>query len=397
MSESIYDIIIVGKGLIGAAAAKYISRENTNIAVIGADEPVNNNDAIVYASHYDQGRVQRIVGRDIVWTKLNIDSAKQYEQLQKESGIEFHYPVGCLYATVHEQDNYLQHLHEQSVKFDFPYRLYNAEELQKAFPEFHFQKNVRANFEAAPSGHINPRKLIEAQLAVCKKNGGTVISDTVVEVKPVHDIFQVTTAKKNIYNAKKVLLAPGAFANFLQLLQQKLWLQLKSETIVLAKVSAEEAERLSQLPSLLYEITTDELDEIYLIRPIQYPDGNYYLKMGCNLTADNYFGTLEEVQQWFRNGDSEMNLPVLKKTLHEVMPHLQVQDYIAKRCIITYTKHRKQYIGETNCKGLYIATGGNGYSAMCSDALGNIASHVVLENSFPAGYCADDFMPVWLE
>ncbi|HRH59532.1 MAG TPA: FAD-dependent oxidoreductase [Chitinophagaceae bacterium] len=397
MSESIYDIIVVGKGLIGAAAAKYISRHHANILVVGADEPANNHDAIVYASHYDQGRVQRIVGRDTVWTRLNIDSAKQYKQLQQESGLEFHYPVGCLYATAHEQDNYLAHLHEQAARFDFPYRLYNGEELQTAFPDFHFPENIRANFEAAPSGHINPRKLIEAQLTVCKKNGGTVISDTVVQVKPVHDIFQITTASKNIYKAKKVLLAPGAFTNFLSLMQQKLWLQLKSETIVQAKVTAEEAARLSKLPSLLYEITTDELDEIYLIRPIQYPDGNYYLKIGCNLTNDKYFSTLEEVQQWFRNGDSEMNLPVLKQALQEVMPHLMVQEYIAKRCIITYTKHRKQYISETDCKGLYIATGGNGYSAMCSDALGNIASHVVINNSFPAGYCAEDFIPVWME
>lgn len=397
MNEFVYDIIIVGKGLIGAAAAKYVSRHHANILVIGADEPVNNNDAIVYASHYDQGRLQRIVGRDAVWTRLNIDSSKQYELLQKQSGIEFHYPVGCVYATVHAKDNYLEHLHEQAAQFNFPYSLYDGEEVEKSFPHFCFPKNVRANFEAAPSGHINPRKLIEAQLTVCKQNGGVVISDTVTDVKPANNIFEITTAKKNIYKAKKVLLAPGAFANFLQLLQQKLWLQLKSETIVLAKVSAEEAERLLELPSLLYEIQTEELDEIYLIRPIQYPDGNYYLKMGCNLTADHYYHTLEEVQQWFRSGNSEMNLPVLKNALQQVMPNLQVQDYIAKRCIITYTKHRKQYIGETNCKGLYVATGGNGFSAMCSDALGNIASHVVLNDSFPPPYCASDFMPVWME
>jgi prephenate dehydrogenase len=34
----IYESIIIGRGLIGSAAAKYISRSQKNVALIGPDE-----------------------------------------------------------------------------------------------------------------------------------------------------------------------------------------------------------------------------------------------------------------------------------------------------------------------------------------------------------------------
>jgi len=393
----IFDAIVVGKGLIGSAAAKYLAEAGLDIAVIGADEPADANTATVFASHYDQGRVQRIVGRDEVWTRLNIESTNAYANLQSQTGITFHYPVGCLYVTLYEDDSYLQNLSKQARQFGFPYQLYNSgEEICKAYPNFVFPAGARANFESAPSGHINPRKLIEAQLTVCKQHGATIISYTVVQVHQTNGLVQVVTQGGETFNAHKVLLAPGAFANFMQLINRKLALQLKSETVLLAKVAEAEAERLAQLPSLLYEMETPDLEEIYLVRPIQYPDGNWYLKMGSNLTADQRYTTLAQVQDWFRHGDSNSNLAVQKAALDILMPGLQVEEYFTKRCIITYTQHKKQYIGQVE-NGVYMATGGNGYSAMCSDAVGRMAAHTVMHGAFPEPYNAEDFRLVWEE
>lgn len=391
----IFDIIIVGKGLMGAAAAKYLAVQGANIAVIGADEPTDVNKATVFASHYDQGRLQYVVGRDEVWTRLNIESTKMYPLLQEQTGIQFHFDVGCIYASVYENSTYLQRLPDQSKMFGVPTRLYdNGEALKNEFADFTFPQHTKANFESAPAGHINPRKLIEGQLTICKRHSSTVIADTVINIQKIDDVFKVNTESGQTYVSKKVLLAPGAFVNSLDILQRKLAIKLKGETIVLAKVSEQEAERLSTLPSLHYEIETKDYEGIYLIRPIQYPDGNWYLKMGCNLSTDIFFNSLEKIQQWFRQGDSDINLPVLKAALHSVLPELKVQEYFTKRCIITYTEHKKQYIGAVD-DGIYIATGGNGYSAMCSDAVGRLAAHVVLHDSFPDPYIESDFIPVW--
>ncbi len=77
-----------------------------NVALIGPDEPSDYHNAIVFASHYDQARVQRLIGKDEAWTKLNIDSVGQYEAIRKQSGIDFHDPVGCLYVNPTGKDSY---------------------------------------------------------------------------------------------------------------------------------------------------------------------------------------------------------------------------------------------------------------------------------------------------
>ena len=50
----IYDCIVIGKGLIGSAAAKYLSQSQKKVAVLGPDETRDINDAIVFSSHYDE-------------------------------------------------------------------------------------------------------------------------------------------------------------------------------------------------------------------------------------------------------------------------------------------------------------------------------------------------------
>ena len=140
-----------------------------------------------------------------------------------------------------------------------------------------------------------------------------------------------------------------------------------------------------------------EIQDIYLVRPIKYPDGNYYLKMGANIPTDFYFKNLEEIQNWFLNDKSADNIPVLLNALKLILPGLLIEETFEKKCIVTYTKHGQPYIGALENNGLYIAGGGNGYGAMCSEALGEIAAIFLLENKFPPGFSEKDFIPVFEE
>jgi glycine/D-amino acid oxidase-like deaminating enzyme len=64
MSERHYDYIVVGKGLMGAAAAQHLSVHSSSIVLIGPDEPPNWASHVgVFGSHYDEGR--RVLSRGI--------------------------------------------------------------------------------------------------------------------------------------------------------------------------------------------------------------------------------------------------------------------------------------------------------------------------------------------
>ncbi len=391
-----FDCIVIGKGLIGSAAAKYLKDSFERVAIIGPDEPLHDlNSARVFASHYDQARVQRVMGVDPIWTRLNQQSAARYARLEKESGLSFHYPVGCLYVSPHGKDEYLKKLPEQANQFRLPYQFFeNADLIHKAFSDYTFPPNSFGMLEPAPSGHINPMQLILAQLAVFTNGGGEVFKDTVLNIDSTDNIFKIKTENGLEFSSSKVLVTAGAFSNFNNLLPRPLDLELESETVLLALVSEEEAQRLSNLPSLLYELDTSEVEGIYLVRPVQYPDGQYYLKMGCNLSTDITFTRLEEIQDWFRKGDSASNEKVLIYALHTIMPTLKTTGYTTKKCIVSRTKHGHCYIGPTTQKNLYVAAGGNGYSAMCSDALGQVAAHYALHENVPPEYSAKSFEPI---
>jgi len=394
-SFPLYDCIVIGKGLIGAAAGRYLKQSLEHVLVIGPDEPIDPDKAQVFASHYDQGRVQRIVGISDTWTKLNKESTDQYQFLQSESGINFHYPVGCLYVSPFKKDSYLNNAPRQAQQVGTSVSFFDSPEaLHMVVPDFVFPPGSHAMLEHGPSGHINPLSLIQAQLKIFEKNIGVAVSDTVVKIEKRGATFFVYTLDGDNYLAHRVLITAGAFSNFNGLLPRPLDLELESETVLLAQVSETEAQRLAKLPSLLYELETQELNGIYLIRPVRYPDGNYYLKIGCNLATDIPFQNLDQIQQWFRQGDSDMNIPIVRKALHTIMPDLVTMGYKTKKCVISRTKHKHCYIGATDIKNLFVAAGGNGYSAMCSDALGRVAAHYALNDDVPSGFSKAIFEPI---
>ena len=391
----IYDSIVIGRGLIGSAAAKYISRFQKNIALIGPDEETAFKEGIVFASHYDQARIQSIVGKNEIYTLLNQQSANEYSALEEESGIRFHSKEGCLIVNPAPTDSYQNDYKELAKKFGVKYKVFDDRDSHSFNSNFNFPDSSSGFFEDAPAGTINPRLLIKARSEVFKKNGGEIFNNIVNGVSYEKEIIKISCIDNKIFYAKKVLLAAGAFTNFLNLLKRKLFLKLKSETTIWVKVNAEEAERLSSLPPLLYKIDVPEIQDIYLIRPIKYPDGNYYLKMGANIPSDFYFKNLEEVQNRFLKDKSVNNIPVLLNALESILPELSIEESFEKKCIVTYTKHGQPYIGALENNGLYIAAGGNGYGAMCSEALGKIAATFLLENKFPAGFSEKDFIPVF--
>ena len=390
-----FDTVVVGKGLVGSAAAKYLAWAGEKVALIGPDEPNRPQEASLFSSHYDSGRVQRQIAENDAMTRLNLDAHAHYPWLEKESGISFQGKSGCLYVNPRGPDQYLTSAPQRIKKFATRAQFFQSgSELKSAFPEFHFPDRSAGLFEDSPSGHIDPRRLILAQLTVLKKYGGSVFREVVSSIQPQKGCLSIATDHR-VLEAHKVLLATGAFTNLSNLTSRQLALQIKSEIVLLARLSNSEAERLKSLPSLLYEIDVPEMEGIYATRPLQYPDGHFYLKMGCNLPEDIFFdNNLGAVQAWFRSGNSEAHAGKLLAALQQIMPALLVEDCHTRRCILTRTaQHNNPYIGCLD-EGVFVALG-QGWGGSTSDSIGKAAAHLMRTGAFPPGYCAEWFKPVF--
>ena len=368
------DFIVIGKGLIGSAAAKYLSLHGKTL-IIGPNEPKDQEKHRgIFASHYDQGRLTREIASDTMWAELAKRSLNAYNDIESRSGIQFHHPVGCVYIGDETKiDPYKQVAAKRNVSYNWHQE---ARTLQEAFPYFGHFEGSSAIAEPEPAGYINPRELIQAQLNIAEHSGASILPETVISVETLKSICKVT-ANETTYRAKKVLLATGAYTNSFRLTEEKLELRVKSETVLYARVSESEAKRLSKMPSVIYDQAFPYLDDFYLLPPILYPDGNFYVKLGANTASDVTLATSREMGDWMRKGKSNLFQSEFKNILQTMLPDLQVQAFHTGRCLVTYTRHRKPYIDELVKGRLYVAAGGNGSGAKSSDAIGKLAAGLV--------------------
>lgn len=367
------NFIVIGAGLMGSSAAKYLAKSGQSGTIIGTAEPQNwQNHQGVFASHYDEGRITHRLSKDTIWTTLADHSMRQYRAIEQESGITFYQPRGCL--SVLKPTSWAGK-RPQVSQYGQPW---SGTELL-AFPS-----RYESIYEPDPAGFISPRRLITAQLTIAKAHGCERIAEQVVSVIETADLVRVTTESGTVLEAERVLVCAGAYTDVSGLLSTTLGLRVKSETILYAEVSAKEADRWSAMPAVIYEIESPVLDGIYLLPPLLYPDGTYYVKMGCDTAADRTLETAEAMNEWMVHGDSDTYKSELQQAMLAIMPTLQASGFYTHRCLVTYSPSGKPIIDQVTARR-FVATAGNGSSAKCADTLGWLAAQLVQGASFPKG------------
>jgi sarcosine oxidase len=382
--------------MMGSAAARYLAARGLRTVVIGPDEPANyRSHTGVYASHYDQARLTYQVSQDALWSYLGMSSIARYADIEARSGIRFHAPVGKL--TVYAAENgkaRAERAIQLAAELSVPLRYLPAGEvrLREVGPGLSFPSTCPATFEADPAGYINPRRLVQAQLALAHHNGAVIARQEVRHVEEFAEHVRVNLADGRVIVAGMALVAAGAFSNFHRLLPAPLPLRIKTETIILGKVDNEEAARLTQMPVVVYEVLDSDISEIYMTPPVRYPDGHFYAKLGANTVADQWPQTLEEVREWFRQGDSDGCLPALSRALRSLMPDTTFTSVRSARCIVCYTPSRAPTIDRVpGSERLFVAAGGNGMGAKGSDCSGRLAAGLMLGDAWPDGLAREPF------
>ncbi len=154
-----FDYLVIGKGLMGSAAVRYLSAHSSRVAIIGPDEPANYaTHPGVFSSHYDEGRITRRLARDMVWAYLADRAIRQYALLEEASGLRFHVPVGCLtVAHTPEESRYLRGRDDIAQQLNVKYaRLGDAAAIHHNFPFLTFPEGYQGNYELAPPDTSTP-------------------------------------------------------------------------------------------------------------------------------------------------------------------------------------------------------------------------------------------------
>ena len=132
----IYDCIVIGKGLVGCAAVKYLAKSGMRVSIIGPDEPEDHRTHRgLFSAHYDSSRATRVIDIDPVWSALAQRSQRVYKNIEDESGINFHYPVGRLRLSGREDDPVIDRERQVGSDLDVAIAL-NIRRLLKGEHEF---------------------------------------------------------------------------------------------------------------------------------------------------------------------------------------------------------------------------------------------------------------------
>ena len=384
-----FRFIVIGRGMMGAAAAKYLARQTDGVAVIGPDEPADRKaHEGVFASHYDEGRITRTIDPDCDWALLANRSIARYGEIASESRIDFYTEAGCVVVALPESA-YLAGTRQAAVSLGVETTSFDEAELKRRFPYFAFPAGSAGIFEAKGAGHISPRKLVKAQSLLAEKAGATVIRDHATSIREEGGVAVVTTAGGKVYRAEKVLLAAGGFSISQNLLPQSVDMTVYGRTVTLFEVADEDAPRLAGMPSLILEAPGID---IYLLPPIRYPDGKLYLKIGGdpdNLVLSND----TDMRAWFRTEGREVAREHLKGIVDRIVPELEAQSISSASCVVSYTKSRYPMIGYTSSPHIGVLTGCAGTSAKSSDEIGRLGAELLLAGRIKDQGYATDFAP----
>ncbi|WP_275783519.1 NAD(P)/FAD-dependent oxidoreductase [Pararhizobium gei] len=387
-----FDFIIVGKGMMGAAAARHLAVAGASIALVGPDEPAvwASHDG-VFSSHYDNGRITRTIDPDSVWARLARRSIERYGDIENASGIKFYSESGCLIVAPPpggadaEIENVIAARDRLGVEAPF----IDTAGLASRFPSFRFPPGYCGVYEPRNAGHINPRALVAAQVLLAERTGVKIFRDEVIAIDEFRDGVEVRLNHGRSLTGGRVLVAAGGFSISDKLMKRPLDLTVKARTVVFAEVAEADLPRLSGIPSLI--TSAPEQDEsYYLLPPILYPDGKWYIKIGGD-PSDIDLQDEAGIRTWFRGEGNRAAVDHMAGLLKGAMPSFTPAKFAWAPCVTTFTRHGYPYIGFAGSDRIAVLTGGNGMAAKSSDEIGRLGATLLANGVLDAPEYETDF------
>lgn len=205
-----YDVLIIGAGVVGASVARELSRYKLKLAVVESKCDVamgstGANSAIIHAG-YD-------CKPGSIMAQMNLLGNKLYDQLHKELDFPFKRIGSLVIAFNDDEVNELKNLYSQGQKngvknLEF---LNRQETLDK---ELNINPNVRAALYAPSAGITCPYELTVALIENAIENGVEVFLDNpVIDLQKVNeDTFKVVTSRKELLS-RYIINCAGLYAD----------------------------------------------------------------------------------------------------------------------------------------------------------------------------------------
>lgn len=205
------DVIVIGSGVIGCAAAYYMAKKGMSVLVLDQDESVGNG-----GSSRNGGGVRQS-GRDPRELPLAIYGVENvWPTLSDELGVdvEYHKEGNLRLGKTETHKQILTGLTEKAVACGLNVRMIDAEEVRKINP--YLSEEVTCASWCPTDGHANPLTTTLGFYKNARALGVVFhMGEKVVKLEKVHGKLRRVCTKTNVYEADQVLVAAGYASRFL--------------------------------------------------------------------------------------------------------------------------------------------------------------------------------------
>lgn len=203
-----YDVVIIGAGVVGASIARELSKYKLKTLVLDRENDVGNvtsmaNSAIVHSGYDPKPGTKKAFH--------NVRGNKLYDQMTKDLDVEFK-RIGSLTCAINDEElEVIEHYLPRAKENNVEVQLLNKEETKKLEP--FISDNVIASLYAPTAGIVNPFELTVALMENAMDNGVELkLNSEVVDITKTDSGYVVKTNNEEI-ETKVVINSAGLYSD----------------------------------------------------------------------------------------------------------------------------------------------------------------------------------------
>ena len=209
--EDVYDVIVIGGGLIGLSTAYQLSKRNTKTLVLEQFRFKNQ-----LGSSAGVSRQFRIPYPDEYMVQMVLDSEPFWDELQSYTTTPLMDKVGTLWfgdPTVQSTEGNITEAMAAMDTLEVPYTTLTIREIEEQYGFKNLPKNYTGLFQA-DGASINLKATIETLYDYNINDSNVTLKEEspVISINQIGDLFEITTVE-GIYITKKLVIVPGPYIN----------------------------------------------------------------------------------------------------------------------------------------------------------------------------------------
>jgi sarcosine oxidase len=201
-----YDVIVIGLGGMGSAAAYRLAERGKSVLGLEKFAPVHTQGS----SHGGSRITRQAYFEDPAYVPLLLRAHEMWDQIETDSGQHIFHRVGGVMVGRPESRTVAGSL-LSAQEWDLPHELLEAPEIRRRFPTMRPSDEDVALYEAG-AGLVVPEASVRAHLDLAAKAGAELrFEEPATSWTTTDSGVEVTTAQ-GVYHAEQLVICPGAWA-----------------------------------------------------------------------------------------------------------------------------------------------------------------------------------------